>query len=489
MDSGTRARMAAMGVVAVGGLTVGAGGQSLELQQHLLATDGASAEEFGVSVAADGNVRPRRVPSGRRPGDERRLGVRVPLRRHRVGPGAEAAARGRRDPGPLRVLRRSGRPRGGRGGGVGRRSGRLGGGPCTCTGTTPRPGQWNQEAKLFASDAEDGAQFGYAIGVSDNAILVGASNDGSNVGAAYVFRNYGAGWVQEQKLTASDGLTNEFFGASVGLSGDMAIVGKYGDDTNGGNAGSAYIFRRTGSTWIQEQKLVPAGTGSDDLFGASVAASGNVAVIGARHDDDSGTNAGAAYIYRFNGSSWALDRKLLATDGQAWDKFGRSVAADGQHRGRSGRGGTTTATSPTAARCTSIASPGRTGWKRTCSGTRWAGSTTTSATPSRSRATWSPARRGERRRQRQQLRLAVPLRRRRRRRRSRFGLQRQRRVRRGRHRGRDEHRLRRIGRPRRMRGPLRLRRQRHARLLRERLRQRRHPGRLRDRLQRQRHAR
>jgi hypothetical protein len=115
----------------------------------------------------------------------------------------------------------------------------------------------------------------------------------------------------------------------VAIDGNTALIGAYGDDDNGDYSGSAYIFRFNGSTWVQEAKLLASDGAAYDYFGYSVAIYGNTALVGAESDDDNGSSSGSAYIFRFNGSTWVEKPKLLAPDGAAWDDFGHSVAIDG----------------------------------------------------------------------------------------------------------------------------------------------------------------
>jgi hypothetical protein len=191
---------------------------------------------------------------------------------------------------------------------------------------------WVQGQKLTAPDGAAEDRFGYGVGISGNIAVVGAFGDddkGSNAGAAYIFRNNGSSWVFEQKLLAADGAAGDSFGFSVGASGTNVLVGAYGDDDRGANSGAAYVFRNSGSTWTQAIKLAAADGAAYDYFGVAVALSGDYALIGADLDDDVAANAGSAYVYRYNGSAWAQDAKLTASNGVADDHFGISVAIEG----------------------------------------------------------------------------------------------------------------------------------------------------------------
>jgi len=167
-------------------------------------------------------------------------------------------------------------------------------------------GTWVMEAQLIASDGAADDYFGCSVAVSGEIVLIGARGDddnGSSSGSAYVFR-YDAGsgtWTEEAKLLPWDGAADDYFG-EVSLSGEVAVIGASGDDDKGTDSGSAYVFRYdTGSgTWVQEAKLLPSYGVVEAYFGISVALSGETALIGASWDPEMGTNAGAAYVFNLN---------------------------------------------------------------------------------------------------------------------------------------------------------------------------------------------
>jgi hypothetical protein len=198
-------------------------------------------------------------------------------------------------------------------------------------GPTPARAQ-SEIAKLLPSDGAVHEYFGFSVGVSDDCALVGAAGDNENgwaAGAAYVFRFDGSDWVQEAKLLADDGVAEDCFGYSAAMSGDVAAIGAVDDDDHGASSGSVYVFRFDGSDWVQEAKLLARDGAEGDWFGCSVAISGDVAVIGAFRNDDSGTDSGSAYVYRYDGSSWVDETKLLPADGVDFGCFGFSVAVSG----------------------------------------------------------------------------------------------------------------------------------------------------------------
>jgi hypothetical protein len=193
---------------------------------------------------------------------------------------------------------------------------------------------WSQQAKLTASDGAADDWFGYSVSISGDYTIVGAYADddsGSASGSAYIFKRDGTSWSEQAKLSAADGAASDFFGRSVSISGDYAIVGAYGDDDNGDSSGSAYIFKRDGTSWSEQAKLTAADAGASDWFGQSVSVSGDYAVVGAYGDDDNGVISGSAYIFERNGTSWSEQVKWLAADGAADDRFGWSVSISGDY--------------------------------------------------------------------------------------------------------------------------------------------------------------
>jgi uncharacterized membrane protein len=187
---------------------------------------------------------------------------------------------------------------------------------------------WSQESKLAPADGAAGDLFGCAVAISGDALIVGAQDDddsGADSGSAYIYRFNGSAWEQEAKLLASDGEAGDEFACAVAISGDVAIVGAKSEDDGGVSAGAAYVYRFDGQSWQEEAKLLASDPEVSDYFGHAVAVSGDIAVIAAAWDDDLGDGAGAAYVHRFDGSAWTEEIKLLASDGAEGDKFGFAV--------------------------------------------------------------------------------------------------------------------------------------------------------------------
>lgn len=195
---------------------------------------------------------------------------------------------------------------------------------------------WTQQAHLFANDgsARDRDFFGNSVAVQGDTAIVGAFlNDSFNVnqGSAYVFVRSGTSWALQQHLFASDGAITDEFGSSVALDGDTAVVGAWSKTVSGNfQEGAAYVFVRAGTTWSQQSKLEPADGQSQDFFGVSVGLSGDTIIVGSdSHDTNGQTDQGAAYVYLRSGTNWTQQAELTASDGLAGDQFGHSVGLAG----------------------------------------------------------------------------------------------------------------------------------------------------------------
>ncbi len=172
---------------------------------------------------------------------------------------------------------------------------------------------WTQEATLIASDSTKGHGFGRYVSISGDYVIVGAPWNHENPGSAYIFRREGSTWSEEARLIASDGEWGDEFGTSVSISGDYTVIGAPGDNNdNGINAGSAYIFKRDGNTWIQEVKLIQSDN-TEDYFGTSAAIDEDYIIIGAKEYNKYGLSfGGSANIYKHNGDNWVQEAKLTA---------------------------------------------------------------------------------------------------------------------------------------------------------------------------------
>lgn len=227
---------------------------------------------------------------------------------------------------------------------------------------------WTQQAYLkpFNTDAND--RFGSSVAISGDIIVVGAPQEASNAigvggggadnsaqyaGAAYVFVRSGTTWTQQAYLKASNTQSNDLFGSAVAVSGETVAVGAFGEQSsatgiNGEQsdnsltaAGAVYLFKRSGGLWAQEAYVKASNTGENDEFGWSVALSGETLLVGARMEfsaatgvngdqsDNSANQAGAAYVFVRNDSTWTQQAYMKAHNTTHYDWFGQSVALFG----------------------------------------------------------------------------------------------------------------------------------------------------------------
>ncbi|MCP4130854.1 MAG: hypothetical protein GY754_07715 [bacterium] len=191
--------------------------------------------------------------------------------------------------------------------------------------------------KLRRSDPQSYSSYGDSASISSDGsvVVIGAPYGDSRIkdsGCAYVFRKSGDTW-NETKLAASDADDDDRFGGSVAISsnGNVIIVGANSDRDIGVQAGSAYIYKWDGSSW-QETKIVPSDSAKYIHFGSSVAISsdGDVAVVSAPCYNNSDSPTGSVYIFKDNGNSWE-ETKLKASDDNEYNGFGDSlsISSDG----------------------------------------------------------------------------------------------------------------------------------------------------------------
>ena len=198
--------------------------------------------------------------------------------------------------------------------------------------------EWLLEARLFPADGAAADEFGTAIALQGDTLIVGSPGDdgrGTNAGAAIVYRRVAGTWERESVLRAPDGVEFDAFGFSVGLAGDSAIVGAPFHDGGNLEGGGAYLFQRDGAVWSAGTRLLPAGLPQGAWFGRAVALTPNFAVIGAprfnRITHDGIANElfalGKTYVFQRTASGWVEHAALLADDGAEGDDFGWTLAA------------------------------------------------------------------------------------------------------------------------------------------------------------------
>jgi len=198
-----------------------------------------------------------------------------------------------------------------------------------------------ETAKLTASDASEGDNFAWKLAINGNIIVIGTYGDndnGANSGSAYLFEKPLSGWTtstETAKLTASDAAGGDQFGRGVAIDGDTIVVGSPLDDDNGSNSGSAYIFEKPLTGWttsIETTKIIASDAASDDLFGYNVAISGDMIVVGSYLDNAADIDMGSIYLFEKPSAGWVASTesvKITASDAAADDQFGSSVAISG----------------------------------------------------------------------------------------------------------------------------------------------------------------
>ena len=192
---------------------------------------------------------------------------------------------------------------------------------------------WSEQAKLVPADGSTGGGYGHSVAIDGETVLVGRRDDdeaGSQAGSVHVYIRSGTAWSEQAKLLARDAGAADLFGTSVALDGDTALIGACHDDHHGASgAGSAYVFVRSGTTWSQHAKLVADDAQAEDDFGWSVSISGDTALVGAPGGDDSHWEAGSAYVFVWSGTSWNQQAKLLAGSPEYHSALGFIVSISG----------------------------------------------------------------------------------------------------------------------------------------------------------------
>lgn len=190
------------------------------------------------------------------------------------------------------------------------------------------PAGWIQRARILAPNGSNHDRFGIDVAISGDRIVIGADGDDEvdfEAGAAYVYRNTASGWILEQKLLPGTADFGDHFGTSVAIAGDLIVSGSPGATAAQTDAGAVFVFRRNGNLWQQEQRLTAPDASAFDAFGTSVTTDGIRIAVGATGDDDAGSNAGAVYVFGFDTGSWMLEDKVIPLGSSSGDMFGKSV--------------------------------------------------------------------------------------------------------------------------------------------------------------------
>lgn len=296
-----------------------------------MAEDGKSQDQFGFAVAAEGHVVLVGAPSVDLEGPAKDAGAAYVFR-HAKQQGDE----------PVRLIAPDAKAGDGFGGNV-----KLWGNTALVGAIgsdreqgedfgavyafTQRGDNWAFQQKLSVTPGSPGDAFGWGMAIAENLAVIGAPRDdqqGKDAGAAYVFERTEGVWKQKAKLMASDSTPGDLFGLSVAISGDTVLIGADLHPANGEKSGTAYVFVRRDGNWQQQAKLLADDGQPVDIFGVRLALEGDTAVISARRDDDPklGVDAGAVYVFQREGAQWRQQQKLQAPDGKADDRFGRHVA-------------------------------------------------------------------------------------------------------------------------------------------------------------------
>lgn len=185
----------------------------------------------------------------------------------------------------------------------------------------------------------DGQGYGRSICIDGNVVVVGSDEQFEVAaghlyyrrGAVCVFRRSLGTWSLEQKIVDPDTDDLDKFGYSVGVSGDTFVAGVYNYDYgDNGRAGAAFVYKWNGSSWAKEATLYDPNVDTSDHFGNSVAIDGNSIVVGEKYYDGNALSSGAAFLFERSGGSWSQGQKLEDPSGAASDYFGHSVAIDGE---------------------------------------------------------------------------------------------------------------------------------------------------------------
>ena len=191
-----------------------------------------------------------------------------------------------------------------------------------------------EDQRFELTGAVKGDQFGFGVALDGEFAAVGSRGAGrhgeNDHGTVYVYRRAAETWTFFEELHASDGEPHDQFGQTMAMRGDLLLIGAPGEDSGAKNGGAAYVFRFDGSRWVEEAKLLAPDAAEEDQFGLSVAIEGGIAVVGAPFDDEGADKTGAAFVYRYIAGTWTFEKKLIAGDSSpAPDQLGQSVAVAG----------------------------------------------------------------------------------------------------------------------------------------------------------------
>ncbi len=193
-------------------------------------------------------------------------------------------------------------------------------------------GAWVVQQKFKGNETAASDQFGYSVGISGDTIIVGAFNDddgGLDSGAAFLFTRSNGVWSQQAVLAPASLEAMDNFGAAVAIDGDLVVVGAPLDDDTSSDGGSASVFHRVGSTWTLKAKLVPSPGDLSERFGTSVATREGTVIVGAPGDDAAAGQSGSIRRYEGTNDVWSLQTTFAAFDAGRNDNLGSACGIDG----------------------------------------------------------------------------------------------------------------------------------------------------------------
>jgi len=192
------------------------------------------------------------------------------------------------------------------------------------------------EQKLVPADIDPGDFFGRYLSIQNEDLFIGAHQDDVNgyaSGSVYIFRldELTGNFIEHQKIVPEDGDVEEFFGYSIDINDNFAIIGSHHDSDFGGSSGSAFILKRENDLWSIHKKILPSDPKAGDEFGKAVSMTANNLAIGSFLDDDQGTNSGSVYLFNFDEDDWIEYQEINPLDAEAYDQFGNFLSLEEDH--------------------------------------------------------------------------------------------------------------------------------------------------------------
>jgi MYXO-CTERM domain-containing protein len=192
---------------------------------------------------------------------------------------------------------------------------------------------WSETAQLVASDRQGGDYYGVSVAIDADTAVVGATSEddgGQGAGAAYVYERSAGAWSQAAKLTASNASAADSFGRRVTVDGArLAVTAPKQGYFNFDQGGAAYLFEQTGSGWVEQQIVTSLDRNTVDRFGSGLALSGASLLIGASQHDEVGSDSGAGYLFDHDGTGWSQTDELLPPTGERHNVYSGGIDISG----------------------------------------------------------------------------------------------------------------------------------------------------------------